>query len=54
MNPRELRSLRAVLHKRSRFVERVYLGRDAVRRRSMGPNSAAVPAAATSSERRKS
>jgi hypothetical protein len=38
---------------RSRFVERVYLGRDAVRRPALKRNPAALGAAATSSERRK-
>jgi hypothetical protein len=47
-----VRSQRAV-HGRSRFIERVYLGRDAVRRRLIEPNSAALPSAALSSERRK-
>jgi hypothetical protein len=52
MSAEEMRSPQTV-HRSSRFVERVYLGRDAVRRGNAYPNPAALPAAATSSERRK-
>jgi hypothetical protein len=52
MRAGEMRSPQAV-HRSSRFIERVYLGRDAVRRRQVEPNSAALPPAAISSERRK-
>jgi hypothetical protein len=41
------------VHRHSRFIERVYLGRDAVRRPARKRNPAALAAAATSSERRK-
>ncbi len=43
---------RAVPHRRSRFIERVFLGRDAVRRWNVNRNAAPTPAAAQSSERR--
>jgi hypothetical protein len=37
---------------RARFAERVYIGRDAMRRWNVNPNAAPAPAAAQTSERR--